>query len=60
MKYFIITSKYYNGDQYADKCYSIEDLIEELADIANDETSTTIADEAKVRTDLISITTEEL
>lgn len=58
MKY-ILTGKYANGDDYADKCYSIEDLLSELADIAKDEKSTTIADDAKVRTDQISVTTEE-
>lgn len=56
---YIIESIYYNGDKYADKCDSIEDVIAELADIAKDEKSTTIADDAKVRTDQISVTTEE-
>lgn len=57
---YIIESEYYNGDKYADKCEGIEDLLAELADIANDEKSATIGDAAKVRTDKISVTTEEV
>lgn len=58
MTTYIIESEYYNGDAYADKCEGIEDLLEELADIANDEKSTTIDDSAKVRTDKLKITVE--
>jgi hypothetical protein len=59
MTTYIIESEYYNGDKYADKCDGIEDLLSELADIANDEKSPTIGDDAKVRTDKIKITVEQ-
>lgn len=60
MTTYIIESQYYNGDAYADKCYGIEDLLAELTDIVKDEKSTTIGDGAKVRTDKLKVTVEEL
>lgn len=55
---YIIESKYYNGDKYAEKLDDIDELIEALQVIRNFDNEYT-ADDERIDSKQISVTTEE-
>lgn len=55
---YIIESRYYNGDKYAEKVDSFDELIEVLQVIKNFDNEYT-ADDERIDSKQISVTTEE-